>query len=136
MAQEQSALQAQKTHGRRTWHQAASRSRATTKTFEFIASHSVGRPHPNVRKLIRSHVMLGKNIKRRHAEKVEHEPSQVAEVVEFSESGKTATSTVSTKLTISANQSQVAADAIVFIVPRAECGNQTAIVSFLAIASP
>ncbi|KAL7904119.1 hypothetical protein GGI35DRAFT_464152 [Trichoderma velutinum] len=135
MLEEQGARQSQKTHGRRVRHPTALQSRATTETFEFIASDSVGKPHPNVRKFIRSHVMRGKNKKRNRAQKYTQGSSQVAGVAD-NEREKNATSTVSAMLTVPTNQTYVAADGSAVIVPLTECGNQAAIVSVLAITSP
>lgn len=41
---------------------------SASKTFEFISSGPVGKPDPGVRKFIRSHVMRGKNRKRRESD--------------------------------------------------------------------
>ncbi|KAL6884414.1 hypothetical protein GGI43DRAFT_419555 [Trichoderma evansii] len=136
MFQEQSGLQTQATRERRTWHQTALRTRAATKRFEFVASDSAGRLHPNVRKLIRSHVMRGKNIKKPRTQKLKQELSKVTKVAAFDEHEKSAISTVSAELPVSANQVQVVADTSAFVVTLTECGNQAAIASLLAMASP
>ncbi|KAK0762014.1 hypothetical protein N5P37_004814 [Trichoderma harzianum] len=155
MFEEQGDPQSQKTHGRQVWNPIALQSRAS-KTFEFIASDSVGRPHSNVRKLIRSHVMRGKNKKRHRVQKLKQGSSEVAGVTDFGEREKNATSTAAATLTVPSvenknvqcpdtivvytstptNQAHVAADGSAIIVRVKECGNQAAIVSVLAIASP
>ncbi|KAL6787316.1 hypothetical protein J3E68DRAFT_165098 [Trichoderma sp. SZMC 28012] len=152
MFEEQGDLQSQGTHERRVWHPVALQSR-DSKTFEFIASDSVGKPHPNVRKLIRSHVMRGKNKKRHRVQKLKQGSS---EVTDFSERAEKATSTAAAMLTVPTtenknahcpdtinvytstptNQAQVAADGSAIIVSVKDCGNQAAIVSVLAITSP
>lgn len=100
--------------------------------------------------------MRGKNKKRHRVQKLKQGSSEVAGVADFGEREKNATSTAAATLTVPSvenknvqcpdtidvytstptNQAHVAADGSAIIVRVKEFGNQAAIVSVLAIASP